>query len=215
MIGWTISSIAAAFHALSTSDVIYWLQVRSASVRQGHAPRRCDGACPPPQVQASLVLLVGWAGWSWSAVMRRRERLRVASSIHPPFLSQAAKVRALVHATPPPAAPPSLGRSRPPPSPAPTMQADAWPGVSVVMPVKGCRQHSLASWRSVLASQYGETGPPPPPKHKTRLIPPVARSIPKRPTDCIHAPTPLPPPQTVPSNIYSCWTARPTQQPPP
>lgn len=31
-----------------------------------------------------------------------------------------------------------------------------WPGVTVVLPVKGCRSHSLENWKSHLAMDYGE-----------------------------------------------------------
>ncbi len=35
-------------------------------------------------------------------------------------------------------------------------QGGALPAVSVVMPVKGCRTHSVSNWSSQLATQYGE-----------------------------------------------------------
>ena len=32
------------------------------------------------------------------------------------------------------------------------------PGVSIVLPVRGCRSHSLSNWQSVLSLHYGERG---------------------------------------------------------
>ena len=32
--------------------------------------------------------------------------------------------------------------------------ARSWPGVTVILPVKGCRRHSISNWRSHISLKY-------------------------------------------------------------
>ncbi len=72
------------------------------------------------------MLLLFTIGWALSGIARRRELLRLRA------LSKQAQQQA--------------GNSA----------ASTCPGVTVVLPVKECRDHSQGNWRSQLAVQYGK-----------------------------------------------------------
>lgn len=114
----------------------------------------CSSVVALVQVQGIAVLLTLAAGWSWAAHTRAlelRRRTSVALRHAPPFPLRA----------PPPPPADACCASGPPPAacvsciPAPTVPTlSLWPGVTVVMPVKGCRAFALENWTSQLELQY-------------------------------------------------------------
>lgn len=77
------------------------------------------------QYQGAFILGLFSVGWAWSSIMRRRERIRLAALL--PYQEGWTSDRG---------------------------PAGSWPGVSVVMPVKGCRPHSVANWTSQIQTDY-------------------------------------------------------------
>lgn len=103
-------------------------------------------------VQGTLVALTLAIGWALAGSMRRRERLQQAS-------------RAVAQPTMllPSESPPQAGQVKNCPQPCTPVaakgqgqgQGPLLPAVAVVLPVKGCRTHSLANWSSQVSMQYG------------------------------------------------------------
>lgn len=97
----------------------------------------------PTQWQGVVICLLLAAGWTWSGAMRHKELLR--------------QRRLHQHTTPLHGCHPSVSRTTPrrrSHDNLPHLHDATLPGVTVVLPVRGCRATSADSWRSQLSMTY-------------------------------------------------------------
>lgn len=119
-----------------------------------------------PQYQALFLWLVLAAGWAWAGANRRAERLQRLQRLRPNAPRPTASIPAFPEADGDSAYDASAADCR---TDTAVLACTATagvactavrqgPAVSVVMPVKGCRAHSLDNWRSHVGVQYGGWG---------------------------------------------------------
>lgn len=97
-----------------------------------------------PQWQGTVICLLLAAGWTWSGVMRHRELLR-----------QRRMIQDTLHdATPPPVSHLACTARRRSHDNLAQLHDGALPGVTVVLPVRGCRATSAESWHTQLSMVY-------------------------------------------------------------